>query len=1004
MEALANALVMLETLGHHRRVDSRGASLLLAILLAACDGGASSPCGECTSTDQCEFQACRAACDADIHCGIGVCVQRRGGSRVCLDRSCVTVSDCPAPLICVSDHMTRRCRMPCDAAPDAGAEDEEPLCPADQCVDNEGVRYCALGTEPSTGRDAGPLPSREEDCFGSRALPCSDDRSCPYLTCNQATTETLAVEGTSQALEVVRWPGGWCSPITRPGSCGRCWVSREVLGERHCFDPCDEDVLCRDGYVCDEGACIPGCQSDLECQVLSDGGTLTFDPASGRRCEGGRCVRDGGDGAVGDVCNGSSDCGAELHCLGAPAERSGYLRSLSLECGDVVDQHASPDAACSGFQPAVCTRACTDDTECGAGSHCHRGSAGVEGRLCVRDCEIGADTCPSGQRCAEESTPLIRGGCLPGSFTTFPVPNLGIECPVTEACWSPSGHGFCGVLPDSAGSPRRCHVRSCAECPDGATCIDGYCLPGCSSGDDCPVGLACADRAGASVCVDHCDGDEECGGVLTCFAGETSRGRCGGGTCDATSVVSELGSEWTELGMALLLPTECATSGREGQLLFVPPRDGVLEARLPSAPDDPSRQPLIGLGCATRIPSDFGPCFPPPAVRSSERVERGQTYSIQYSGLLRTTEVLVEARFRAQQQYGEPCDEYPCGPSLSCEMVGGGRVCLAPRSCGDDVPVVRFEEEASFVPTSTCTVGDLAAGATSRIDYGVLPASGGARGGCGVAPRSGALWLTYGPFDEAVAVSASASEHARLSVRRACEDVTSQLDCATEGSQVRFDLAPGETVWLLLEADGPVTAQLWTRTITSAGGECSMDPFGPPALCRGGLCAGGFCGGRDPMGACGPGIQWRGAVSAGTDLTLELDTRFASPSDCAGGEAAIAVAFHLDEPLALIAPGASWCNLASAPEAWRGLAYSVRAGCDGAGAQIGCGDFDGLSSSIVIPAGDATLELRVGAQSAPVLREQSFEFLALRTEGESCSPTFEPCEPGLFCLGTCVRP
>jgi len=191
-----------------------------------------------------------------------------------------------------------------------------------------------------------------------------------------------------------------------------------------------------------------------------------------------------------------------------------------------------------GSDEGVCSRACTNDADCGPDGFCTPAimlnpEVAVGERICVRSCDAN-DDCDSEHICSRywgivvafgvPGVDLQSTGCIPGSRTApigGPCTDIGdcaphSECIAVEPWSTPAGECLTSCSEDTscgAIQPRGLCVLEETEAP--------FCVPDCMTTDDCPIaGYECVrdDFLGASHCVYPttpvgfpCEADTDCG-------------------------------------------------------------------------------------------------------------------------------------------------------------------------------------------------------------------------------------------------------------------------------------------------------------------------------------------------------------------------------------------------------------------------------------------------------------------------------------------------------------
>ncbi len=440
--------------------------------------------------------------------------------------------------------------------------------------------------------DAGPPDARRDSRFPDAVveLGCGGEACDPMRGCVGGRTcvdeMNTDIGGASDPLVgcadgVVSVPttsfaGGYCTflaPIDSGGcdpddeescggvDCARCLSAGQTstgVPITLCAPTCTPSLTtnpCRDTYQCALGTnvCLPGCGSDLECQVrradtngdgVIDPYDATDNPEGDRlKCETevraycdmatGRCRHEGIPGAqAGDPCTDDFECEADGECL--------------------VDRGAD-----GGFPGGYCIKRGCDlaGNECAGEGKCQERGFGFP--ACLAPCEVAAtDTaddpfapsrdCRAGYTCFWDGTSgasTTNGACIPANDNDVRTPNIGASCANESECYSPFGLGQCRDF----GAGDHCTLFDCAApgmpadvCGDAAVCapvsgsVTSICIATCESAADCREGNGCwdtsvagIDTGGATVCFPGCLEDGHCLPTQRCVgASMTSVGQC----------------------------------------------------------------------------------------------------------------------------------------------------------------------------------------------------------------------------------------------------------------------------------------------------------------------------------------------------------------------------------------------------------------------------------------------------------------------------------------------
>lgn len=272
---------------------------------------------------------------------------------------------------------------------------------------------------------------------------------------------------------------------------------------------CDMDSDCLEGLSCfewDGGYCIAvpcgsaeECPGGSHCLPLLENGAACFDD-----CESDQECREGYGCKAIPMMTGET----HLVCHPAPAE--------GLALGEVCDDHEQcvGDLACIGLGPVkMCTRTgCSTFSPCPDGSSCiPRGVL----TLCLPDCETPEECVALGSElleCQEEEDVQEKDVtvCGPASFG-LPIGNLcyfGTECET----------GYCHLL--IAGKCSDLNANECGtdhDCEEGVCLSDpsvqkGVCSKPCGPGESCGDGSFCVQTGGLPLCLAECNNyAEACG-------------------------------------------------------------------------------------------------------------------------------------------------------------------------------------------------------------------------------------------------------------------------------------------------------------------------------------------------------------------------------------------------------------------------------------------------------------------------------------------------------------
>jgi hypothetical protein len=320
---------------------------------------------------------------------------------------------------------------------------------------------------------------------------------------------------------------------------------------------CSQNSDCDDGYVCndqaqcvtapqgvDAGNCtVAGCPGGYVCK-LSNREAPQCVPLGGDAAADGASTIDGGihedsgltgdsatpglDSAVppGDSATPGLDSAIPVSDSAIPASDSAIPASDSaIPVSDSATGGHASDAA----SPSV---PCNADLDCGGhGARCIDGA-----------CAAQVDLCSDGTQCVVADASCVDGLCEATCSGAVPCPS-GYGCDFTR--------GVCNL------DPGACLGAGASTCQGGATCVEGHCVPPCSTGSEsgpaCAAGQVCInggcipDQAATFACRN--DGDQgllsnDCPTGFTCLHHDcyaacdvdASAGACGSVSCKDVTI------------------------------------------------------------------------------------------------------------------------------------------------------------------------------------------------------------------------------------------------------------------------------------------------------------------------------------------------------------------------------------------------------------------------------------------------------------------------------------
>jgi hypothetical protein len=385
---------------------------------------------------------------------------------------------------------------------------------------------------PSTDGTSGNNTPTDNDKVGFCFLypnnyVCTSDDDCPMVVEKGPEGEYYSGQITCQEGQC----GGFSNQVP---------VGTKQLGEECAtdYDCVDEQAFCQamsgsGGYCavqCDDPA-NNDCPEPLVCMGYQNSSKGVCLPASGSG--------NGGDGQVGDLCQGGQEC-ESLLCVSSPGSNGGICQQGCTPGNDTTCPSGQTCSPLSGSAIGVCIdgaasgskatgETCANPTECISGLCVGSGS----GYICMDSCAPGVGSCSEGFSCVSLSSG--GGACVPSGGG-----QLGDECQYNNDCQSDA---CISINNPEFPAPFCSQDCSSAECPCGFNCSNfqggaSYCTPGEKLGcipneNPCASDIECiSSLCHAGICKDltaplPCATPEDCW---------NSTGMCYAGLCETPCV------------------------------------------------------------------------------------------------------------------------------------------------------------------------------------------------------------------------------------------------------------------------------------------------------------------------------------------------------------------------------------------------------------------------------------------------------------------------------------
>jgi Cys-rich repeat protein len=341
------------------------------------------------------------------------------------------------------------------------------------------------------------------------------------------------------------------------------------------YDECLCDIDCVRGESCVSGACVPRAEDNNDngasglCQACESSHDCVEDDA--------RCVRlnydhsdKQGEKICSRTCETDNDCPTSFECVnvsqevGVPAQclpraPAGAERTCtnnpSLECVKAKDC-AVGESCVNNECVAPTTAECSANSECGSGEVCKDYKCVDQtqsGCIDRNDCAAN-EICIDGECVGQNSSCIFNSECDNGKCvdgTCIAGCTSHDDCGPYERCRIPENgtEGLCEQV----------ECRRSSDCSAGEMCVDANCEKSCTKAADCEGGFVCGDNGYCEQDPNvECRTTAECAQDEMCMDGEckqacTCNQDCSGGqVCDLTN------NTCVDAGGNGGMPTQCA--------------------------------------------------------------------------------------------------------------------------------------------------------------------------------------------------------------------------------------------------------------------------------------------------------------------------------------------------------------------------------------------------------------------------------------------------------------
>ncbi len=391
---------------------------------------------------------------------------------------------------------------------------------------------------------------------------CTADAQCTNSHCIDSfccATACTACNACSNAL--TGKDNGTCAPVLSGQSAHNACTADTATNQCGNDGTCDGNGACRKvgtSHVCKAGSCSTDGNTFTPTTTCDGNGACTT--ATAQDCGGFQCATTG----CLKACTVNSDCGAGSYCdtsagKCAATKNNGAPATNTYECTSGV----VADGVC-------CDKACTGCSACTATLNGQAASTTGQCLPVVANKTAPHSACPAGTECGMDGNcdgnggchyPIVGASCGTSSCNTTTSMLTKGACDSTHACQQSTG--ACPGLMACASSLTSCKPAPCsadADCATGNYCASGTCSPKLSPGSACSS--ATASQCGSGSCVDsHCCSAASCG---TCQSCTGPGGTCVAVTnaddpdsCTGSSTCDTSGTCKKKIGQACTAGTDC---------------------------------------------------------------------------------------------------------------------------------------------------------------------------------------------------------------------------------------------------------------------------------------------------------------------------------------------------------------------------------------------------------------------------------------------------------------